>query len=544
MKLRSRGQPAVVRPGAGSRWLEQLPDVLLGLVLRCASGTARVDAYANGVTRADYRFELELMSEMISERTFDMAHVCRRWRQILAPAFYHYAVYDGREGRLLVPDGCEQHIRWLLVQIPKDFGSYRSVVRALYWLPQEVRSRVLWLGLCMGARTAMSVSEYGPLAAAFPDLRQIWLDLGRLATNLRDVCPAITGSEVLAPITALMLREDKLENREVAASLVRAAAATLTRLDIWSADISAVCEVLWSPDGRSAGREPLFPQLVRLSMKIFNAHSGQVVVSPKATPFPKLEVLVCHESTWLRAGSRPEDLHDQLQRFVAMLLEHIPARLRRLSIDSPDGDIPEVLGGGMQQLEVLQLVYNRDYYNRKISLQRVLEMAMAIPKLRALEAESATHIRNQPLALSCPCHMQLCVLDISSWFLTLCDLQLLLSKLPRLEEARVTLTRPQIHPAREEISYHMAMRRLWVDSVSRSGVGWGPDSLEPLTTMLARMPRLSEALLFYQAVRWITKTTARRSRNREGLLHLALHVNIGRCNIDEMVVQRATSLFL
>ncbi|KAJ2768133.1 hypothetical protein IWQ57_003664, partial [Coemansia nantahalensis] len=102
----------------------------------------------------------------------------------------------------------------------------------------------------------------------------------------------------------------------------------------------------------------------------------------------------------------------------------------------------------------------------------------------------------------------------------------LLSKLPRLERLRITLAPSEILPAREDIGQHMAIQWIRIGSDIAADPLWDLESLESLTTLLARMPRLSEALLFSEAMKWLTAAIA--TRNRADLLHLAHHVQIGR----------------
>ncbi|KAJ2763675.1 hypothetical protein IWQ56_004769, partial [Coemansia nantahalensis] len=384
MKLRSRDVPDFVPPITNLRWLEQLPAELLGLILRHASETADIDVCVEGANSTAYRLDLEHMSTMIAARTADMTHVCQLWRRIHIPEFYHYAVYDGHAHRLLVPEGCEQHIRWLLIHVPKGADPHFDVLRALRGLTPEVRKHITWLGLNMDTETAMLVSEYNQLAAAFPALQQVWLDT-RHFVDVRAIYLKSAGTKALPPITSLVLQEDVFQRRDNVASLVHAVAATLTRLELAYTDIGTACEVLWGPGGQADEYRSRFPQLVKLFISIRSAHDGPPTMPPQTTPFPELKVLVCQGSSLPRDGSAPE-LHGWMRQFVAMLLEHAPAQLRWLSIDDPDGDVPEMLGGKMQQLEALRLFLNHDYYHSKVSLQRVLETAGAIPKLRGLAA--------------------------------------------------------------------------------------------------------------------------------------------------------------
>ncbi|KAJ1726098.1 hypothetical protein LPJ61_005422 [Coemansia biformis] len=541
-------------------WLDQLPEELVGMIFCHVSGSAAVDAYTARVSRAACRLALEHLRSLISARCPDMAHVCRRWRRLFIPSFYRYAVYDGRTDRLLVPAAYEHHIRWLLVDIPEGHHSYRSVVRGLYWLPAEVRERVSWLGLCMGNYATISMSEYGALAAAFPGLKQIWVDVGCLTTKLRNVCPVIAGTDAPPPITALVLRDNMLRNRGVAVSLVRGAAAALEYLDLGCLGLRAASEILWDPGIHASERPPRFPRLRSLRVAIGSAEDGSPAMPPAECTFPRLEALVCHAAmsvSSLYAPGMPHGLPAEfIQRFMVALLLHCPAQLKQLSIDDPDGVVSAMLRERALSLKTLCLTqyHQRGEQSADLrpgssignsaggGLQSVIDAAMAIPGLRMFTGTTAEDHVYSPLGPCLPDHGLLCVLDIATWTLTPCDLQLLLAKLPQLEEARVTLVRPQIHPAPEDIGYNMTVQRLWVNTVEGTGPGWDSASLESLTTQFARMPRLCELLLFYEAVQWLAKATAH--RNREDLLNLALHVNIGRCNADEKAVRRTTSLFL
>ncbi|KAJ2773891.1 hypothetical protein IWQ56_000816 [Coemansia nantahalensis] len=503
MKLRSRDVPDFVPPITNLRWLEQLPAELLGLILRHASETADIDVYVDSANNSPYQSDLELMNTMIAIRMADVTHVCQLWRRIHIPEFYHYAVYDDCEDRLLVPEGCEQHIRWLLINVPRDSAPHFNVLRALRGLTPEVRKHITWLGLNMDTETAMLVSEYNQLAAAFPALQQVWLDTRRIV-DLPAIYLKSAGAKALPPITSLVLQEEVFRRRDKVAPLVHAVAATLTRLELGHVDIGTACEVLWGPGGQADEYRSRFRQLAKLFISIRSVHDRPPIMPIHSAP----------------------ELHGWMKQLVAMLLEHAPAQLRWLSIDDPDGDVLEMLGGKMQQLEALHLNHNLDYYHSMVSLQRVLETAGAIPKLKGLTADSYEDEHRSSLDLTCIFHPHLCVLDIGSWNVTLCDLHQLLPKLPRLERLRITLAPSEILPAREDIGQHMAMQWIWIGADIGADSPWDSDSLESLTTLLARMPRLNEAFLFSEADMWLTAAMA--ARNRDDLLYLEHHVQIGR----------------
>ncbi|KAJ2801025.1 hypothetical protein H4R21_002948, partial [Coemansia helicoidea] len=219
----------------------------------------------------------------------------------------------------------------------------------------------------MDNKTAMLVSEYNQLAAAFPALQQVWLDTRRFV-DVRAIYLKSAGTKVLPPITSLVLQEDVFRRRDKVASLVHAVAATLTRLELAYTDIGTAREVLWGPGGQIDVYRSRFPQLVKLFISISSVHDRPPIMPLQTTTFPELKVLVCHDSTWPEYGSAPE-LHGWMRQFVMILLEHVPTQLRRLRIDDPEGDVPEMLGGKMLQLEALYLNYNLDYYHSKVSLQ-------------------------------------------------------------------------------------------------------------------------------------------------------------------------------
>ncbi|KAJ2768268.1 hypothetical protein IWQ56_003004, partial [Coemansia nantahalensis] len=100
----------------------------------------------------------------------------------------------------------------------------------------------------------------------------------------------------------------------------------------------------------------------------------------------------------------------------------------------------------------------------------------------------------------------------------------LLSKLPHLERLRITLAPSEVLPAREDIGQHMAMQWIWIGADIGADSPWDSDSLELLTTLLARMPRLNEAFLFSEAVKWLAAAVV--ARNRDDMLHLAYRVQI------------------
>ncbi|KAJ1831492.1 hypothetical protein LPJ63_004244 [Coemansia sp. RSA 2711] len=525
--------------------LSRLPAELFDLVFRHVSGTAAVDRYLDIGHSAPGRLDLGHLRQLIVGRAPTMTQVCRHWRTLFLPIFHQYAIYDGGEADTLL--GLEDHdcyMRRLLVHIPRDYYSYRSVVRALYGLPEHVRQGVRWLGLCMDDNTGMSMSELGALAEAFPGVRHVWMDLARLDTKARRVHPIVMGA-VSASVTSLVYRDYELANARQLIALMRRTAASLEHLDLGAVGLDTAGRALWGNCGDVA--PTAYPRLRVLRLTLTSKASTQLFKhSPLGMIFPRLETFVCLADYHEQLDSEScADCLDLAQAFQLELLLHCSPHIKQLCGFDVDGVFTSLGISQRQALEQLTLTCNLGRLGRHCdNLSSALDLTAMLPSLRQLRINAVfgQHMRQQ-LDLRVPQHTKLSVLDVSSWKITLADLEQLLNKLPQLRDVRVTVMAPAVRMDSEEFAFHIGVQRLWIDAVSGEAAAWTADGLGSLMVLLARMPSLYELLTFDRAMRWLAKAAAG-SSGGDGLDHLVFNANIGLCNYDEGAVGRATSLYL
>ncbi|KAJ2080153.1 hypothetical protein H4R24_003282 [Coemansia sp. RSA 988] len=534
------------------RWLDKLPIDIFDLIFRHVSGTAAVDNYLRQTAWHMSELSLGDLWQLLLGRNAEMIQVCSGWRKLLAPTFYQYCVYDCKIDAPLVPEEQFCHIRKLLVYIPEEYCSYRNVVRGIFRLPIDVRKRINWLGVCMNKSATISMSEMGALAEAFPNLRHVWADLASLNTKLCDVYPVLIGTATPVQITAFVARNWCSINQKIFVAFVRRAAASLEYLDLDGFPMCDAYRVIWGSKTHRIGDLPRFPRLRTLRI-VFNYLNDTVVAeSSQGCPFPMLEELTCHAETYyiLESVFRvQQNLAKGLYGFVARLLAHCPPTLKYLNINDVNGTMLGQQASRLYSLKHIVLHHRMISEDNGITdgvyehnnLSETLQLVKYIPMLRSLTIKAGWQMRQifEPSALI---HDNLRMLDISSSKLTICDMQQLLERFSNLEEIHLTLVNPEIYLPPNEIKYNMSLQRLWVNACMDDLPMWNGKSLDSLMTLLARMPKLKELLLFEKAVEWLSKAISR--KNRDDLLWLSLGVNIGRCNYDEKVVRHTTTLFL
>ncbi|KAJ2162408.1 hypothetical protein GGF46_000649 [Coemansia sp. RSA 552] len=270
---------------------------------------------------------------------------------------------------------------------------------------------------------------------------------------------------------------------------------------------------------------------------------------PQPCLLPRLAALTFHIDVHKKARGRRGQAGawnvDALLRFVDALLGSGPRlTLRRLSVDSIGGGaVLGLLRGSFPLLESLSLRQYSGPEKDSMQLSDALATIMDIPALKCYSNEVAVRTRYSFIDFDClPAEAGIRILDISSWAVTLTDMQRLVARLPRLEEICLTLTNPDEHPQPKDIAYNLEMRRLWMNTIGGTDPAWTVEALDSLAAVVTRMPNLQELLLFDKAVRWLASAVAK--QNSEELLSLAFTVNVGRCNCDERAVKSTTSLIL
>ncbi|KAJ2582968.1 hypothetical protein GGH95_001248 [Coemansia sp. RSA 1836] len=529
ISLRTRGAGAVRR---GPCWIEALPAELFDLVFRHASGTAAMDAVVNHSEQCSQRQSLARMAALDRERNGAMLQVCRRWRSQLMASYYQYAVYNGHTNELEIPEEHLGFVRRILIHVPDRYRSFRTAARTMNWLPPEVRKKIRWLGLAMGDMAAISRSEYGALAGFFPNLIRLDLDLARVDLSERSICAALLEPDSLTRITVLAFHRCRLPGQRLRARLICRAAASLEFLDTGHFGAQVLGNVFWRSattdvdDGNDGVR---FPQLRRLYFHVCGEAGKPAPSQPlwrhRRWLFPKVEELRCVVAALGDASA--EDAESGLRVVVESVLNQVLPELRRLSvIYDVAWAMPELSAAAMPVLEHVFLAGSGKAM--RAALGQSLAMAAGLSRLRHLSVRTPATVNIGGLGDFCQ-QSGLRTLDLRTWAVSLSGLQLVLSKLPGLQNLALTLTYPCSHPHPDDIGFNMRVRRLWLGAAE--GSVWGAPALDSLLTIATQMVNLHELLLFKRALLRL-KTAMSRAKS-DDLHQFARYVNIGLCDKGE-----------
>ncbi|KAJ2660640.1 hypothetical protein IWW48_002849 [Coemansia sp. RSA 1200] len=554
--------------------LESLPAILFSCIFRHASGVAEVDSYLLGHLQQRHQrtLSLPLLLTMIRRCSPAMAQTKRSWRQVLAPDLYRTAVYDGKTNVLMVPDGSVRHVRRIVVSIPENYMSFRSMVRTMYHLPEDVRAKIVWVGLCMENNAAVSMSEYGALMAAFPSALRLSADLAHIDTaRTKSLFPVLLGAMAPALLSTLTLRHWCLVGESPAVRLVRRAAPTLEYLDLGHVCLTTIRSVLWHAkpalrDGQWI-RAPAFPRLMFLRFKLADTNSIDPEWHPHVCEFPRLERMVFAidavraPAPGVVGGARHAAvprMYSVARHWLArrLLMHRLPC-LTHLDMDCVDDSV--VLEAGSALLPSLVHLHLLQHYHLVSgpapntpapNLSRTLNAVLGVRSLKVFCSWTAFYARHVPLDLSALSVHGLRELNISTWAIGLPDLLHLLAKLPELEDIRATLTSAQAypHPADEDsddghdegrIAYNVTLKHMWLDSVFGEAASWVKAPLDALIMVVAHMMNLEHLLLFTKAFLRLECAVSRKSS--EDLIRLARTVHIGQCHRDERWVYNGLS---
>ncbi|KAJ2509582.1 hypothetical protein GGI11_005813 [Coemansia sp. RSA 2049] len=563
--------------------LESLPAILFSCIFRHASGVAEVGSYLLGHLQQRHRraLSLPLLLTMIRRCSPAMAQTKRSWRRVLAPDLYRTAVYNGKTNVLMVPDGSERHVRRIVVCIPENYMSFRSMVRTMYHLPEDVRAKIVWVGLCMENNAAVSMSEYGALMGAFPNALRLSADLAHIDTaRTKSLFPVLLDAMAPAMLSTLTLRHWCLAAESPAVRLVRRAAPTLEYLDLGHVSLTTIRTVLWHAkpaplllrDDQRV-RAPAFPRLMFLCFKLADTNFIDPEWRPRVCEFPRLERMVFAidavraPAPGVVGGARhaavprmcPVARHWLARR---LLMHRLPC-LTHLDMDCVDDSV--VLEAGPALLPNLVHLHLLQHYHLvpgsapntpAPSLSRTLNAVLGVRSLRVFRSWTAFYARHVPLDLSTLSVHGLRELNISTWAIGLPDLLHLLAKLPELENIRATLTSAQAypHPVDEDtddghhhdddygddhIAYNVTLKHMWLDSVFGEAASWVKAPLDALIMVVAHMMNLEHLLLFTKAFLRLECAVSRKSS--EDLIRLARTVHIGQCHRDERWVYNGLS---
>ncbi|KAJ2853067.1 hypothetical protein GGI22_005018, partial [Coemansia erecta] len=441
--------------------LDSLPDILFSSIFHYASGLTEVDNYlrCHLQHRHGRSFSLQLLFAMIRKRCPTMAQTKRSWRHLLLPELYRTAAYDGKTNALLVPDEHTHHVRRIIIHIPENYKSFRSMVRTMYHLPEDVRAKVSWFGLCMGSGTTLSLSEYGALSGAFPNALSMSADLGNTNASAKEMDRILVDPQMPAQISTLTLRYPDLAEGSLAVHLVHHAAKSLEYLDLGSACLAAVCTALWperAPQGQKQNEHcpSMFPKLTHLRFTLSDTLAADSEWSPHRCEFPRLErmcfAIKPSYERLLRGVVSPLNPTAR-KRLAQWLLMYSLPYLKHLELDCVDEAVIMDAHRRLPNLEHLHLIehthlsFGPGSDAAEPGLSRILNAALSIESLREYRNRSSFRARYTPLDLASPIH-RLRRLNIVSWAISLCDLQVLLARLPELEDIYATLTEAHVYP--------------------------------------------------------------------------------------------------
>ncbi|KAJ1896751.1 hypothetical protein LPJ81_004674, partial [Coemansia sp. IMI 209127] len=493
--------------------LECLPDILFNSIFHYASGLAEVDNYlrCHLQHRHGRSFSLPLLFAMIRRCCPTMAQTKRSWRHLLLPELYRTAAYDGKTNTLLVPDEHTHHVRRIVILIPENYKSFRSMARTMYHLPEDVRAKVSWFGLCMRSGTTLSLSEYGALSGAFPNALSMSADLGSTNVSAKEMNRILFSPQTPAQISTLTLRYSGMTEESLAVHLVHQAARSLEYLDLGSACLAALYKALWpekTPQEPGQNEHPhMFPKLTHLRFTLSDIFAADSGWNPRRCEFPRLErmyfaVELSYERL-LRGSHAPLDLTARKRLAQRLLMYSLPC-LKHLELDCVDEAVIMEAHRRLPNLEHLHLIEHIHLSfvpgsdAAEPSLSRILNSALSIESLREYRNLSSFRARYKPLELASPIH-RLRKLNIASWAIGLCDLQVLLARLPELEDIHATLTDAHVYPHPESIVYNVTIKRMWLDSAFGEAATWVKGPVNSLLTFISHMMNLEELLLFSKA---------------------------------------------
>ncbi|KAJ2242455.1 hypothetical protein GGI13_006953 [Coemansia sp. RSA 455] len=529
----------------GPCWIESLPLEIFELIFSYVSGTAAMNDIYSHREQHSQRLSLDRMATLDRVRDRAMTQVCRRWRSLFLPEYYRYAVYNGKTNELDIPDEHLGYVRRILIHIPNGYRSFRSAARAMNWLAVEVRRKVRWLGLAMGDGATISKSEYGALAGFFPNLVAVSMDLAQVDLKERYICPAILDSDSGVRLTVLAFHRCGLPDQMVRARLICRAASALEFLDTGQLDAPVLADIFWP--SKAPGSSVRFPRLRRLYFHICGVAGNLAALSQTGRQlFPKVEELRCAVNV-APSEEGDDEGADNLRMLVESMLSLRLPELRRLCvIHDLAWMTPELSPAALPALEHLLLAWRCRHTagdgakSVRATLGRSLDMAAGFSQLQHFSVRAPSITECGVLQL----HQQhrltgLRTLDLRTWALSLCDLQLVLQRLPGVQNLALTLMDPGSYPHPDDIEFNLRVRRLWLSAVECK---WDNPSLDSLITTVTQMVNLRELLLFKRALKRLETAIAR--AKSDDLYEFAKLVNIGQCNRDECTVKTTTTLCL
>ncbi|KAJ2091835.1 hypothetical protein IW138_001524 [Coemansia sp. RSA 986] len=532
--------------------LDSLPELLLSSIFHHASGLVEANNYLlyHLQQRHLHSFSLPLLATMIRRCCPAMVQTKRSWRRLLLPEFYRTALYDGKTNVLLIPDECIRHMRRILINIPENYMSFRSVARAMYHLPEDVRARISWLGLCMGNDTRISMSEYGALSGAFPNALSLSADLAYVYTSAKALDPILIDPQMPTHISTLTFRCPGLAEESLAVQLIQRTAWSLEYLDLGNACLAAICRVLWPeriPSRHSHNKHlSVFPKLKHLRFTLSDTLGANPGWHPRQCEFLQLERMRFAIEPANGRGIRgvAARLDPAARQWLAKrLLMYVLPCLTHLELDCVNEAVILEARRHLPNLKHLHLIQHSHLSfgpgsdTAEPSLSRILNSAISIESLREYRNWSSFYARYTPLKLMSSYH-RLRELNIATWVIGLCDLQLLLARMPELEDIHATLSGAHVYPQLEAIAYNVTMKRMWLDSAFGEAGTWVKGPLDALISFVAHMMNLEELLLFSKAFLRLERAVSRQTN--EDLIRLARTVNIGQCHRDERRIKGQT----
>ncbi|KAJ2383630.1 hypothetical protein GGI05_005252, partial [Coemansia sp. RSA 2603] len=281
------------------RCFRTLPPQITHAIMRYASGVAALDPYINLSGFSQQETIIPRMASLVRKISITPTQIFSNLRYELIPQIHQYAVYCGERMRFLGRPEYRSYACCIIIVIPQNIKSFRSVVRAMYWLPKRMREQVSWVGLSMGSKSTISVSEYGALSGAFPKLKKMFVELGRIDATPRRIAPAIIDGNSHASITALTIIDPNPKCFADTAMLVHRNSARLEYLHLQNMSLEQLGDVFW-PETRQQKHANSYSQrqigisfsrLKRLFINFAYSADFSNPQTPTFCQFPMLEEL-------------------------------------------------------------------------------------------------------------------------------------------------------------------------------------------------------------------------------------------------------------
>ncbi|KAJ1721064.1 hypothetical protein LPJ53_004373 [Coemansia erecta] len=502
-----------------------LPPQIINAIMRYATGVADLDPYIGLSGFSLFKPLIPTMASLVQEIKIAPTQICSRLRYELIPQIHQYAIYCGKRMRFLGRAQYRRYASYIIIVIPQNMRSFRSIARTMYWLPKKMRQQVRWVGLSMKSRSTISASEYGALSGAFPRLQNMFVEIGCLDASPRRIMPAIVGTSSQVAITAITIIDAGLESSADTAMLIHRCCAHLEYLCLHKMSLEQLCDVFW----------PVTPQK--------NADFSTRVLRPQAPAFcqfPMLEELN-YEPTYEQSPSRYTssglESCQVIQMFFDTLVCHRLPCLKALRA-SPLYNIDCMENGyNTPKLDFLSLIVS-DRCGNNPNLQNctsnVISDVLSIKTLKALNCHAISDLNPKQLPQPYMSYVglkDLCSLNLKHWPLRFSFLKVVVDQMTNLRRLQITLLPPSSHQPPEPRQSHenLCLRYVWINSTTSTD-GWNVQSLDYLAACIVDMRALERLQLFDRALRRLNRVFTMATSVAD-LFDFTVRVKVGDCSI-------------